>query len=160
MLVYDRDNFIEIPFGFLEGLQLKNLEVGGEQIDFITHNGIEFVMLHEQDCCERVVVEDVCGEVEDLTNTMILRASSDSRVATEDEASESGTWTFYNISSIKGSLTIRWLGTSNGYYSEGVGFFMNIDSFKSAPREDHAFMVLKHPELFDLMSQYMEDNHE
>lgn len=81
-----------------------------------------YKMFHDQDCCETVYLEDVAGDWQDIigheillaetvTNTHILKAT-DSRV----------TWTFYKLSTIKGSITLRWFGTSSGYYSEEVEF--------------------------------------
>jgi hypothetical protein len=83
--------------------------------------GETVVLYHEQDCCESVSVEDICGDLEDLVNSEILfaeEASNDDSSADVDDGS--GTWTFYIIRTMKGSVTIRWYGSSNGYYSEGV----------------------------------------
>src|SRR5690606_26744979 len=82
-------------------------------------------MFHWQDCCERVYIEDIIGDWEDLIGNPILKAeertSSDEQEWQEkDEWRDSFTWTFYEIATIKGSVTIRWYGESNGYYSESV----------------------------------------
>lgn len=95
------------------------------EIIFKTDKGFEYVMSHDQDCCEYVSVDDVCGDLDDLLNTPILTASEEKfdRVNPEGlskDYQDSFTWTFYKIATIKGYVTIRWYGESNGYYSESV----------------------------------------
>ena len=76
---------------------------------------------HDQDCCETVYIESVVGDIEDLVGSEILVAEEVSYDAPAlDDWDESYTWTFYKFATIKGSVDIRWYGTSNGYYSESV----------------------------------------
>jgi hypothetical protein len=81
----------------------------------------KFIFYHDQTCCESVDIEDITGDLSDLENTPILVA--------EERSGESGDvengydvyeWTFYEFRTIKGSVTVRWYGTSNGYYSTSV----------------------------------------
>ena len=86
---------------------------------------------HAQDCCETVEIEDICGDIDDLIDSPITEISSVSssetpKAITKETGAESETWTFYKISTIKGSVTIRWYGSSNGYYSEEVDFVFEI----------------------------------
>jgi len=112
----------------LEGKTLVSATgiVGGDEIRFVTTDGEIFALLHRQDCCESVRVEDIVGDLGDLVGSPLLIAREDSNVPTEPVESEyqdeSFTWTFYNLATAKGHVTIRWYGTSNGYYSEGVDF--------------------------------------
>jgi hypothetical protein len=109
----------------------------GDEIVFWHADGTSFKMYHSQDCCESVYIEDMCGELDWLVNTPILTAyesNSDNEIdmngkekefpEKEDEKdswkNDSETWTFYRISTIKGTVTLRWYGSSNGYYSESV----------------------------------------
>lgn len=101
------------------------------EIVFETSDGDRYLMYHDQDCCEDVYVESICGDIEDILNSPVLVAEE---VVSEnidpDGVSENSvkyrednfTWTFYKIDTAKGGVTIRWYGTSNGYYSEGVSF--------------------------------------
>lgn len=100
---------------------------GDDEMMFTTTDGEKYRMFHYQDCCEYVRIEDIDGDLSDLIGVPILVAEE---VTNEDESPfaddccppESFTWTFYKFATVKGYVTIRWLGTSNGYYSESVDF--------------------------------------
>lgn len=96
------------------GLSEESLEVV-----FTLSDGRTFKMYHEQDCCESVEVHDVCGDIEDLIGAIIVHFEE--RVSESQNGNEGTcTWTFYDIQTTKGCVNIRWLGESNGYYSEAV----------------------------------------
>lgn len=92
-------------------------------IDFTT-TGYKVRLLHVQDCCEDVEVEDVTGDLADLVGSPLLRAEVRTHTLDDGElakaGSESATWTFYELATVKGSVTIRFVGASNGFYSESV----------------------------------------
>ena len=111
------------PFAALEGLaiaSIKGASVGSGEISIEVMGGRRFRMTHHQDCCESVEIEDIAGDVNDLVGMPILQAEEVSSEGPDTEGS--ATWTFYKLSTINGSVTLRWLGTSNGYYSESVSF--------------------------------------
>jgi hypothetical protein len=86
-----------------------------------------FRFYHEQDCCEHVRVYEVIGDLEDLVGEPLLRADEESNEQTptldpEEYWDDSATWTFYKFATRKGYVDVRWLGESNGYYSESVNF--------------------------------------
>jgi hypothetical protein len=100
---------------------------GDGEMTLATADGETFKFHHWQDCCEDVSINDVTGDINDLIGSPIMQAEevSSEDVPEEDEPYESYTWTFYKFATAKGSVTVRWLGESNGYYSESVNYDHN-----------------------------------
>ena len=119
----------------LVGQTIEKINVGDDQVDIYTFQGGHYRLTHIQDCCESVYVEDVEGKPDDLVGAEVLEfvapSSDDDEHITrralfdiDDKyaGSESFTWTFYRMDTDKGGLVIRFVGESNGYYSEEVDF--------------------------------------
>jgi len=115
----------EVEIEELIGKTLSKIDKTEDEIIFHCTDGSVYNMYHIQDCCESVYVEDITGDLNDLLNSPILKASEDTNRDTNPEGVEIGyqdsfTWTFYNLATFNGHVTIRWYGSSNGYYSESV----------------------------------------
>ena len=112
----------DMLFSDLRGLTLCAIfcAVGDDVVTLIEASGRKFRMFHYQDCCESVSVEDIVGDIADLIGEPIVMA--DEETSEGPDCGDSTLWTFYKLATSKGYVTIRWLGTSNGYYSERVNF--------------------------------------
>lgn len=120
-------------FHDLRGMTLVRAEEfdndGERAARFVTSEGRTFHLYHSPDCCESVELIDTAGDLSDLIGSPILLAEevtydneSPPDAPARDYMGESYTWTFYKLATIKGSVTLRFLGSSNGYYSESVSF--------------------------------------
>lgn len=115
-----------MEFSTLIGKTLTEIENSDDEIIFYTTGGEVFRLYHAQSCCENVTVEDICGDLIDLIGTPLTMAeevtSKENPEGVEKGYRYSFTWTFYKMATVKGSVTIRWYGESNGCYSESVDF--------------------------------------
>ena len=97
-----------------------SVSVGNDRATITTDRGT-LVMVHYEDRCESVQVDDVVGDINDLVGGVVVSFEEvEGDLPATDRYDVSHTWTFYNIRTTKGDVTIRWYGTSNGYYSESV----------------------------------------
>ena len=121
-----------MEFESLKGITLAEItQPDSETMMFTSVDGDIFKLYYVQDCCGSCYVEDICGDLNDLIGSPILLAEE--AVGGEPDGSEpeedeygSHTWSFYKLSTVKGSVTIRWYGSSNGYYSETVTFIAMV----------------------------------
>ena len=131
MSKYETYNHLVDPVKSFEDLQgrvlCKVVNLDDYELRFHLTEDHYVRMYHMQDCCESVSIEDIVGNLNDLVGTPLLLVEEVSNYEPEERSvdednyyDESETWTYYRFRTIKGSVDIRWYGTSNGYYSESV----------------------------------------
>lgn len=117
----------EVPFGDLVGKIVESLVQHTDALVLRTTDGSRYVLLHYPECCESVELIDVAGDLNDLIGKPITRCEQRTShdpppggISSEGPHYEydSWTWSFNEIATNKGSVTLRWFGQSNGYYSE------------------------------------------
>ena len=135
----DYNNIVDTQRGMAQMLGKTFVQVtgsvGSDGMMFETATGERFLFAHQQDCCETVRINDIVGDLQDLVGEPLLIAE-EVKGATEpdEEHYESYTYTFYKFATRKGYVDVRWLGESNGYYSESVDLFVEGETVAETPQ--------------------------
>jgi hypothetical protein len=100
-----------------------SIDVCGDDIMITTEDGTKYHFYHEQDCCESVRIYDWKGDYNDLVGKELLYIEDDNDDFTGKETVDP--WDCYTCTNIKfvtneNTVVSRWIGESNGYYSESV----------------------------------------
>lgn len=109
--------------------EIRGCKKHSDEVTIKFTDGTCLKFYHRQECCETVLFEDFDATPEDLVNAKII--SIEERISNSNEneikplntLDKSYTWSFYVIKTSKFTMTMRWYGESNGWYSETV----NID---------------------------------
>ena len=142
-IVRGQGSIVENCLSELEGEVISTVEGAedGQETIITTESGKAIKIYHEQDCCEYVSIED--SEVDDIVGGYchfagFVDGETPVNNSTDDcYYEESQTWSFLKIETSKGSIWQRWLGESNGYYSESVDILGGVVEGSAA----HKYLV-------------------
>ena len=97
---------------------------GNDAITFECADGAVYNLCFQQQTYEEVWIKDICGKLKWLEGAPIIKAEMNTnatpRIAENYHSKQR--WTFYNLATVKGHVTIAWEGEGNGYYSLEVDF--------------------------------------
>lgn len=120
-------------FKELEGKIITQVDEYAAECVFHLSTGEQYKMWHDQDCCEYVRLESVDQPWETIYGSPVLLAEE--RTNTKETSDGRCTHTFYTIRTVQGTVNIRWIGESNGFYSESVDFEKIKDADKTIANE-------------------------
>lgn len=114
---------VGVGFSCLVGKTMKDVWSFKDQITFETTDGEFYRACHDQNSSEQVTLEDIEGDLTDLIGSPILiseEVTNKEDLLHKRTYLNSFTWTFYKLATIKGYVTLRWFGESDGHYSESI----------------------------------------
>lgn len=104
-------------------IEINGMKEGSEAVEIKTREGHTLLLRYEQDCCASCSIAQIDGDPLDLLGLPLRMCEMvDNDEPGKDEygygPDESFTWTFVKFGTTAGYVTLRWYGSSNGYYSE------------------------------------------
>jgi hypothetical protein len=112
----------ETDLSVLKGEILTEIDCdeNDEVILLTTESGRQFKLYHSQDCCERVYIQEF-DNYKALIGKKIIEVTDEENDVSKDYY-DSATETVITFRVNDATVINRWIGESNGYYSERVNF--------------------------------------
>ena len=103
----------------LKGEILTAVDIfNGDEIILTTQSGRRVKIFHEQDCCESVGIEGPEGDWTPLLGKVLLECRHESEQFEREYGTETKTTLTFRVDDT--TVVSKWIGESNGYYSEEV----------------------------------------
>lgn len=104
-----------------EGDIIDEVDECGDSIIFTMRSGRQYELFHSQDCCESVTIQGRDGEWASIKGKLVSKVSLQEYSGFDLRPSaDSATKTEITFVADENTVVSRWIGTSNGYYSERV----------------------------------------
>lgn len=110
----------DIEIDSLVGEVLTHIDTDEEnnEIMLTTQSGRIIKIYHRQDCCESVDIAGLDGDWQQLVGKVIIEATHDEVESDVEYGSKTDTTLKFRVNDA--TVISRWIGESNGYYSESV----------------------------------------
>lgn len=121
--VIDDDNIIEMVGETI----VKVVNINDDHLYLYLENGDYYMFFHkdDDDCHGDVRIKSIQGSLRNILNSPLTVAKTSYSCGYTDDndvdnflpdwKQETYTWTFYKFATDKGSITVRWFGTSSDY---------------------------------------------
>jgi len=102
---------------------VTHIDFDSNEVMITLEDGTKLHFYHYQDCCEQVYIYDWKGDPHQLVGKKLLMIEEDNDDFSSEmpeEPYESYTCTNFKFITNEDTVINRWIGESNGYYSESV----------------------------------------